>query len=124
VPAPLDALLEELVATRRTDTLITMATAWLFPGRQAGQSLRQSRMNKRLRAIGVRPRLSRNTALFTLTSEIPAAILAKMRGIHIRVAVQWQRAGGGDWMAYAADVAGRNATAGGEGAEARTPAAT
>jgi hypothetical protein len=30
-----------------------------------------------------------------------------MLGIHISVAVQWQRASAGDWMAYAADVSRR-----------------
>jgi hypothetical protein len=107
VPAPLDALLENLVVTRRTDTLIRVVGTWLFPGRTAGQALHESQMIRRLRAIGVHPRLSRNTALFTLASEIPAAILAKMLGIHVSVAIQWQHASGGDWMAYAGDVAAR-----------------
>jgi hypothetical protein len=30
-----------------------------------------------------------------------------MLGIHITVAVQWQKASAGDWAAYAADVARR-----------------
>jgi len=46
--------------------------------------------------------------LFTLAAEIPAAILARMLGIHIQVAVQWQRASAGDWMTYAAHVSRRN----------------
>ncbi|WP_188302180.1 hypothetical protein [Streptomyces sp. CBMA123] len=70
-----------------------------------------------MRDIGVKPRQSRNTALFTLAAEIPSAILAKMLGLHIAVAIQWQRASAGDWMAYAADVAGRAATDG----QAETP---
>jgi hypothetical protein len=39
--------------------------------------------------------------------ELPAAILARMLGVHIQVAVQWQEASGGDWAAYAADVSQR-----------------
>ena len=35
------------------------------------------------------------------------AILARMLGIHISVAVQWQRAASGDWAGYAADVSRR-----------------
>ncbi|WP_328435819.1 hypothetical protein [Nocardia puris] len=62
-----------------------------------------------LRAIGVQPRQHRNIALFALAGELPAAVLARMLGIHISVAVQWQRASGGDWNAYAADVAKRPA---------------
>ncbi|WP_328383162.1 hypothetical protein OHS81_06095 [Streptomyces sp. NBC_00400] len=65
-------------------------------------------MNRRLRAIGVKARQSRNTALFTVAWQIPAAILAKVLGLHRSVAVQWQQASGGDWTAYAADVAARN----------------
>jgi hypothetical protein len=30
-----------------------------------------------------------------------------MLGVHIKVAVQWQKASDGDWSAYAADVAGQ-----------------
>ncbi|MFF1545068.1 hypothetical protein [Streptomyces sp. NPDC058291] len=35
---------------------------------------------------------------------MPAAILARMLGVHIKVAVQWQQASAGDW---AADVSRR-----------------
>jgi hypothetical protein len=31
-----------------------------------------------------------------------------MLGIHIQVAVHWQRASAEDWMTYAADVSGRS----------------
>lgn len=39
----------------------------------------------------------------------PAGLLSKMLGVHISVAVAWQRASGGDWMGYAAAVAARSA---------------
>ncbi|TQE36846.1 hypothetical protein Sipo8835_09260 [Streptomyces ipomoeae] len=61
----------------------------------------------RLRVLGISPRQDRGTALFTLASQVPAAILARMLGIHRAVAVQWQQASGGSWAAYAADVAAR-----------------
>lgn len=48
----------------------------------------------------------RSTALFQLATELPAAILARMLGIHINVA--WQRATSGDWTAYAAAVSRRD----------------
>jgi len=35
-------------------------------------------------------------------------VLARMLGIHIAVAVAWQRASAGDWSAYAAEVSRRN----------------
>jgi hypothetical protein len=60
-----------------------------------------------LKNIGLHPRQARATALFTLASQLPAAILARMLGIHIHAAVQWQKAASGDWMAYAADLSRR-----------------
>jgi hypothetical protein len=34
-------------------------------------------------------------------------VLAKMLGVNIAVAVAWQRASGGDWTAYAAEISRR-----------------
>jgi hypothetical protein len=45
-------------------------------------------------------------------TELPAAVLARMLGIHIAVAVAWQRASAGDWMTYAADVSRRTVSKG------------
>lgn len=39
-------------------------------------------------------------ALFQLATDLPAAILAKMLGIHISVVVARQRASSGDWTSY------------------------
>jgi hypothetical protein len=71
--------------------------------------LGDDRLGVRLNNIGLHPRRARSTALFTLATEIPAAILARTLGIHIQVAVRWQRAASGDWMTYAADVSRRPA---------------
>jgi hypothetical protein len=46
--------------------------------------------------------------LFQLATELPAAILARLLGIHINVAVAWQHAAAGDWTSYAADVSRRS----------------
>ncbi|MEV8407206.1 hypothetical protein AB0R12_15710 [Streptomyces niveus] len=35
-----------------------------------------------------------------------SALLARMLGVHIQVAVQWQKASG-DWAAYAAEISRR-----------------
>ena len=77
----------------------------LPPGcsRDAGQDA----LGQRLHALGISPRQSRNTALFTLAADVPAAILAKTLGIHVKAAIQWQKISGGDWAAYAADVGSR-----------------
>ncbi|MER5214257.1 hypothetical protein ABT063_27720 [Streptomyces sp. NPDC002838] len=76
------------------------------PGRFRGRHLARNGAG-RLHKIGIRPKQDRSTALFTLATELPAAILARMLGVHIKVAVQWQQASGGDWAAYAADVSRR-----------------
>src|SRR5207244_383032 len=64
-------------------------------------------MGQRLRKLGIRLAETRSTALFQLATELPAAVLARTLGIHITVAVKWQRAAAGDWAAYAADVSNR-----------------
>jgi hypothetical protein len=56
---------------------------------------------------GLSPRQGRSTALFTLAAEVPAAILAKTLGIHVRAAIQWQKISAGDWAACAAGISGR-----------------
>jgi hypothetical protein len=59
-----------------------------------------------------RPPAARTAALFQLAADLPAAILARTLGIHIDVAVDWQRARAGDWATYAADVSRRTRPAG------------
>jgi len=112
LPEPLAGLVRELVATRRGKARIGTPdnVPWLFPGGRPGQPIGDDRLGIRLQKIGLQPRDDRSAALFTLATELPAAILARMLGIHIQVAVQWQKASAGDWAAYAADVARRKAT--------------
>jgi uncharacterized protein (DUF885 family) len=73
-----------------------------------GSSLTEDALAQRLHAIGISPRQGRSTALFALAAEVPAAILAKTLGIHVQVAIQWQKISAGDWTAYAADVSRRS----------------
>ncbi|MFF2964460.1 hypothetical protein ACFVT1_37530 [Streptomyces sp. NPDC057963] len=85
----------------------TDQTRWLFPGQRPGQHISADRLGLRLIAVGIQPGQTRSSALFALAEEVPAAILAHMLGIHIQVAVQWQKASAGDWASYAADVSRR-----------------
>ncbi|MEU4506955.1 hypothetical protein [Streptomyces sp. NPDC024089] len=110
LPAPLDTLMLDLLAARTPRRVLQHESDWIFPGRSAGQPIYESQMLRRLRAIGVKARQGRNTTLFALAQQLPAGQLAKMLGVHISVAVAWQRASGGDWMAYAAAIAARSAT--------------
>jgi hypothetical protein len=104
LPEPLDALVLQLVASRRGLAALGDQgnSRWLFPGGQPGQPISACQLGERLRKLELRPGPARSTALFGLAAELPAALLARLLGIHISVAVAWQRASSGDWTAYAA----------------------
>jgi hypothetical protein len=112
LPEPLSTLVHELVTTGRGHAVLgdQGAPPWLFPGGQPGRPVSADRLCQRLRVIGLRPAPARSTALFQLATELPAAVLARMLGIHITVAVQWQQYSAGDWTNYAADVSRRAKT--------------
>ncbi len=107
LPELVAVLVRELVATRKGSTIIkttdTDTDSWLFPGRRPGQPLSDHRLGQRLQRIGLHPGQDRSTALFALATELPAAVLARILGIYIKVAVAWQHAASGDWTAYAAE---------------------
>ena len=109
LPEPLATLVRDLVATRHghAATGDHGTSQWLFPGGQPGRPVSADRLGERLRLLGIRPGQARSTALFQLATELPAAVLARMLGIHIKVAVQWQHVSAGDWTSYAADVSRR-----------------
>ena len=112
LPEPLGALVLQLTATRRGHAALGDQgnSRWLFPGGQPGQPISAYRLAERLRQLGLRPGQARSTALFGLATELPAALLARLLGIHISVAVAWQRASSGDWTTYAADYSRRQHT--------------
>ncbi|MGH3790548.1 MAG: hypothetical protein ACRDQ9_07045 [Pseudonocardiaceae bacterium] len=109
LPEPLSTLVRDLITTRRGHAVLgdLSTSRWLFPGGQPGRPVSTDRLGQRLRLIGLHPAQARSTALFQLATELPAAILARMLGIHIKVAVQWQQVSAGDWTSYAADVSRR-----------------
>ncbi len=109
LPEPLAGLVLELVATRHGHAALgdQGTSRWLFPGGQPGRPISAEQLGERLRRLGLRPGQARSTALFQLATDLPAAALARLLGIHIAVAVAWQRACSGDWAAYAADVSRR-----------------
>lgn len=109
VPEPLAGLVRQVVASRRGHAAIgdPGTSRWLFPGGQPGRPISSYQLGERLRQHGLRPGQARSTALFQLATDLPAALLARMLGIHIAVAVAWQRAAAGDWTTYAAEVSRR-----------------
>jgi hypothetical protein len=109
LPEPLDALVLKLIATRQGHAALgdQGTSPWLFPGGQPGQPISAFQLAGRLRQLGIRSGQSRSAALFQLATDLPAAVLARLLGIHIAVAVAWQRASAGDWACYAADISRR-----------------
>jgi hypothetical protein len=110
LPEPLATLVRGLLATRHGHATIgdQGTSRWLFPGGQPGRPISAYQLAERLRQLGLHPGRSRSTALFQLATDLPAALLARMLGIHISVAVAWQRASGGDWTTYAAELSHRD----------------
>lgn len=109
LPEPLATLMLTLVATRTGHAVIgaQTTTPWLFPGGRPGHPVSSYQMGQRLRGMDIQPATARSTALLQLATELPAAILARTLGIHVAVAVAWQRAAAGDWTTYAADLSRR-----------------
>jgi integrase len=109
LPEPLAALTRELAAARKGHAVLgdQGTSHWLFPGGQPGRPVSADRLGERLRQLGLRPGQARSTALFQLATELPAAVLARLLGIHIKVAVAWQHVSAGDWTSYAADISRR-----------------
>jgi len=112
LPEPLAGLAADLVARRSGHAALgDQATSpWLFPGGRPGQPISAYQLAERMRRLGLRPAHSRTTALFGLSTELPAAVLARLLGIHTKVAVAWQQACAGDWTRYAADYSRRTPT--------------
>jgi hypothetical protein len=104
LPEPLTGPVLDLIARRRGHaTLGDQGTSpWLFPGGRPGLPISAYQLAERLPQLGLRPAQSRTTALFSLATELPAPALARLPGIHIKVAVAWQHASTGDWTTYAA----------------------
>jgi hypothetical protein len=109
LPEPAASLARQLLDGKRGHATTGAGTPspWLFPGGQPGHPVSSGHLGQRLEDLGIQPGQARSTALFQLASELPAALLARMLGIHIDVAVTWQRISAGDWMTYAADVSRR-----------------
>ena len=85
LPEPLADLVRHVVETRQGHATIGDhgTSPWLFPGGQPGRPISSYQLAERLRQLGLRPGQARSTALFQLATDLPAAVLARMLGIHI-----------------------------------------
>ncbi len=110
LPEPLAGLVLRLIDTRHGHATLgdQGRSRWLFPGGRPDQPISADQLTERLRQLGLRAGQARSTALFGLAAELPAAMLARLLGIHISVAVTWQRVSSGDWTNYAADYSRRH----------------
>lgn len=80
---------------------------WLFPGARAGQHMAPDTLNKKLRALGIPPRLARASALIALTQELPPVVLSRLTGLEISSAIAWSNAVAANNSSYAATVLDR-----------------
>ena len=72
---------------------------WLFPGQAPGQHLGAKQLTARLVRVGVRSP-SRQAALNTLVTEIPAPLLAEALGYHPKTVTLRPGELGTDWANY------------------------
>lgn len=80
------------------------ASPWLFPVGQPARPISAFRQAERLNQLGILLRTVPLRRTVPARHQPAAAPLASMLGVHISVAVAWQRASSGDWAAYAADL--------------------
>jgi hypothetical protein len=78
LPEPLAGLVLQLVATRQGHARLgdQGTSRWLFPGGEPERHISSYRLTERLRQLGLRPAQDRSAALFQLSTELPAALLA------------------------------------------------
>jgi len=110
LPEPLDELIVELVNNRKGQAVIgcTDSHPWLFPGGLPGLPLTPAWITARLKALGIPPQVSRNSALMDLAADLHAAVLSQLLGISVNAATLWAAEAGNTRPGYAAEVFRRN----------------
>ena len=100
VPAPLAALVDQLVAQRSNVTGAGHPDSdWLFSGRCAGQPIESEQLAERLNRHGV-TRASRVASLDALLTTVPAPVLAKMLDRRPWRVAERSKMLGTDWGRY------------------------
>ncbi|MFJ8825488.1 hypothetical protein ACIREE_27405 [Streptomyces sp. NPDC102467] len=59
-------------------------------------------LSRRLKALGIRPRPTRNASLMDLAAELPAFVFSRLLGFCEQTAADWMSEHGGDEARYAA----------------------
>jgi hypothetical protein len=101
VPAPFDALLHQLAASRHDHVPVNHASTWLFPGRHAGQPASYRAMLTQLRDLGLPLRAARISALRQLVLQVPAPVIADALGFHHTTTTRQHANAGATWSRYA-----------------------
>jgi hypothetical protein len=101
VPAPFDALLHQLAASRHDHVPANHASTWLFPGRHAGQPASYRAMLTQLRDLGLPLRAARTSALRQLVLQVPAPVIADALGFHHTTTTRQHVNAGATWSRYA-----------------------
>lgn len=102
IPAPLDALIDNLAANRRHLTNAGHPDSdWLFPGRRAGQPIEGEQLAERLNRHGI-TRAARTAALNALLTDVPAPVLAKLLNRRPWRVAQRAKTLGTHWARYTA----------------------
>ncbi|MCY0924197.1 hypothetical protein OS965_39885 [Streptomyces sp. H27-G5] len=109
MPPPLDTLVLRLVSERKGRAVVgrTDDHPWLFPGAFPGRPMSNKQLMRRLHCLGIRAKPVRNTALLDLAAGLPAVVLSRLLGIHIRSATRWTQYSGASRSTYAADFSRR-----------------
>jgi len=104
MPEPLGEFLRQLPWRRQIGIAGKLKDSdWLFPGRQAGRHQSPEYLRMRLAGIGIQCTPARNAALIQLASQMPAAVIADMLGLHVNTATRWVELAGAKWTGYVAD---------------------
>jgi hypothetical protein len=108
-PALLPPRLAELVlaladqaAARRSPVVSAQARPWLFGSSRSAMHHDPGHMTRLLNRAGIRTREGRSGALWGLTADLPAPILADLLGLSVSAATRWSATAGTDWGDYLA----------------------
>lgn len=105
VPDPLAGLLQQLRDDRANmRTATNPDSAWLFPGRRAGQPLRPETLGEAMRSLGLPTTAARTAALRQLVLQAPAPVIADSLGFHPSHTTRVVTEAGGTWSRYAPSI--------------------
>lgn len=104
LPTELACLIEQLAAdvvTKPRARTYTDDADYLFPStRRPHAPMHPGTLGRRLARIGVRPQITRNTAMVALASDLPAAIISTQLGLTPESATRWARHARRDSIEY------------------------